>query len=115
MSTIIIMFMLPIGIVFYFFDKKISQQNDKMFNEYIEKIKHSDLSPKDMLDKIDTMYYHNDYHRISKSENSLVVGKKHFNLGVLFIYFGLFSYFGILIFLIYYHYLLKAKKIKITI
>jgi hypothetical protein len=54
MSTIIIMFMLPIGIIIYSFDKKISRQNNKMFNEYIEKIRHSNLSLKDNLIKSKT-------------------------------------------------------------
>lgn len=110
MGTIIMLFMLPIGIIVYFFDKKISRQNERMFNDYIKKIKHSKLTTKDKLEKIDTMYYHNDYHRISKTKNCLIVEKKHFNLGVLFIYFGVFSYFGVLFFLLYYYFILKAKR-----
>jgi hypothetical protein len=112
MTTIIMMFILPLGIVFYFFDKKTRKQNMTLFENYVLKIKASDLSPKDKLDKIDEMYYKNGYRRTFKSENTLIVEKKHFNLGVMFIFFGLFNYFGIFFFLFYYRFILKPEQLK---
>ncbi|WP_428737345.1 hypothetical protein [Sulfurimonas sp.] len=115
MSTIVMIFILPIGIIIYFFDKKTSRQNEEMFQTCIQKIKMSNIPINEKLKKIEDMYIYNDYKILEKSDNSLVIEKKHFNLGVLFIYFGVFSYFGIIFFLIYYRFILKAKKQKIII
>lgn len=108
------LFILPLGIAFFLFDKRTAKQNQQIFDTYVEKIKQSDLSKKEKIDKIDTMYYNNGYTRVSKTETLLIVEKKHFNLGVMFIFFGFFNYFGILLFLIYYKFIQKTKKIEIT-
>ncbi len=114
MTTIIMLFILPLGIVFYFFDKKTKKLNKKLFEEYVLKIKASDLTQKEKLDIIDEMYYKNDYKIVHKTHDTLVVEKKHFNLGVLFIFFGLLSYFGLPLYYIYYRYILKPEEIIIS-
>jgi hypothetical protein len=115
MTTVLMMFILPLGIVFYLFDKKTRRQNTLIFESYVEKIIASDISQKEKIEKIDEMYYENGYTRVSKIDNILVVQKKHFNLGVLFIMFGAFSYFGIVFFFIYYRFILKPDKIKVSV
>lgn len=57
MSTIIMMFILPIGIMVYFWDKR----------NYAQK-----------LNKIDEMFYHNGYKVVERSDLCLVVAKKAF-------------------------------------
>lgn len=115
MSIIIILFMLPLGIVFYFFDKKTKQENRALLTSYVHKIISSDLSKRDTLLKIDQMYYKNGYSRIELNDTELIVEKKHFNLGVLFIFFGITSYFRIVFYIIYYRYLLQPEQLRITL
>lgn len=115
MTTVIMLFILPLGIVFYLFDKKIRRQNREIYENYTAVIKASDLSNQEKIEKIDEMYYHNGYRRVSVSDTTLVVEKKHFNLGVLFIFFGLLAYFGVIFFIIYYHFILKPERVEITL
>ncbi len=109
------LFILPLGILLYLYDKKIHRQNLETFNEYVNKIKNSDLSNKEKLLKINEMYYENGYITVNQSETELLVEKKHFNLGLLFIYFGALTYFGLIFFYIYYKFFLKPEQIKITL
>ena len=67
------------------------------------------------LNKIDEMYYQNGYKNVLKNQNMLIVEKKHFNLGVLFIFFGLLSYFGLPLYYLYYKFILKPEKITVTL
>jgi hypothetical protein len=114
MTTIIMLFILPLGIIFYFFDKKTKKTNKMLFDDYVVKIKASDLTQKEKLDSVDKMYYLNGYKIVHKTQSELVVEKKHFNLGVLFIFFGLLSYFGLPLYYIYYRFILKPEKISLT-
>jgi len=115
MTIVIMLFTLPLGIAFYFFDKKTRKENKDLFDSYVSKIKHSDLNNKEKLSKIDNMYYENSYKRIFLNESELIVENKHFNLGVLFIFFGVANYFGIVFFLIYYKYILKPEQIVVNL
>lgn len=115
MTTIIMLFILPLGIAFYFFDKKTRKENQTIFDTYVSKIKQSDLSDKEKLSNIDNMYYENGYKRVFLDDTCLIVEKKHFNLGVLFIFFGLASYFGIVLFFIYYKWILKPDRLTIEL
>ncbi len=90
------LFILPIGVIVYFFDKKVQKENQKKF------------------DKIDEMYYQNGYTIVSRTDRSLVVEKKHFNLGVLLIFFGALAYFGLPLYYLYYRFILKPKKTTIA-
>ncbi len=114
MTTIIMMFILPLGIVFYFFDKKTKKMNKKIFDEHVLKIQASELTQKEKLNIIDEMYYQNGYKIVQKTQDLLVVEKKHFNLGVLFIFFGLLTYFGLPLYYIYYRFILKPEEIRIS-
>ena len=115
MTTILMLFILPLGIAFYFFDKRTRRENQIIFDTYVDKIKNSELSDKDKLSNIDNMYYENGYNRVFVDDRHLIVEKKHFNLGVLFIFFGFANYFGIVFFLIYYKYILKADRLTVEL
>lgn len=83
------MFILPLGIVVYFWDRRNYTQNLQLFRKYIDTISRSDLY--------------------------LVVAKKHFNIGVLFIWLGLLTYFGLFIYLLYYRFFQKPRILKIDL
>ena len=114
MTNVIMLFTLPLGIVFYFFDKKTKKQNKKILDEHVQKIQASELTQKEKLDIIDEMYYQNGFKVVQKTDDLLVAQKKHFNLGVLFIFFGLLSYFGLPVCYIYYLFILKPDEVSIS-
>jgi len=114
LTTIIMLFILPIGIIVYFFDKKVQKENQKKFDDYVMQIKTTDIEQKEKFDKIDEMYYQNGYTIVSRTDKSLVVEKKHFNLGVLLMFFGALAYFGLPLYYLYYRFILKPKKTTIA-
>ena len=113
MTTIIMMFLLPIGIITYYWDKKNYANNIRVFHDYVVRILESDMPSSKKLDTIDEMFYQNNYKRIAKTSTTLIVEKKHFNLGVLLIFLGTMTYFGVIFYLIYFYYILKPRRIEI--
>lgn len=115
MSTIIMMFILPLGIVVYFWDRRNYAQSLAVFRDYISQMCHTDFSDTEKMDRIDEMFYKNGYTRIERFERRLVVEKKHFNIGVLFIAVGALTYFGLFLYLLYYRFILKPRRLRIDL
>ncbi|MDD2830209.1 MAG: hypothetical protein PHW18_11605 [Sulfuricurvum sp.] len=115
MSTIIMLFVLPLGIIVYFWDRRNYAQSLEMFREYCVQMNHADFSENEKMDRIDEMFYQNGYTRIERDDSRLVVEKKHFNIGVLFICLGALTYFGLFIYLIYYRFFLKARRVIVDL
>jgi hypothetical protein len=109
------MFILPLGIVVYFWDRRNYSQNLELFGKYIDTISRSELSNTQKMGKINEMFYQNGYRALERSELCLVVTKKHFNIGILFILLGLLTYFGLFIYLLYYRYFQKPRILKIDL
>lgn len=115
MSTILMMFILPLGIITYFWDRKNYAQNLKTFSEYCEKISHADIDSSKKIEMIDEMLYQNGYKRIERTDSSLRVQKKHFNIGILFIFVGVLTYFGLIFYWVYYRFFLKPNVLCIDL
>ena len=115
MSTIIMVFILPLGILVYFWDRRNYIQSLAIFRDYISQMSHADLPDEQKMVRIDEMFYQNGYTRIERSETRLIVEKKHLNIGVLFIAVGAFTYFGLLFYLIYYRFFLKPRRLSVDL
>ncbi|HEX5670189.1 MAG TPA: hypothetical protein VFX66_01535 [Sulfuricurvum sp.] len=115
MGTVIMLFILPLGILVYFWDRRNYAQSLGIFRDYISKMRHSDLTDAQKMDKIDEMFYQNGYTRIERSDTHLIIEKKHFNIGVLFISLGALTYFGLFIYLIYYRFLMKPRRLSVDL
>ncbi|HZF71036.1 hypothetical protein [Sulfuricurvum sp.] len=115
MSTIIMLFILPLGIVVYFWDRRNYVQNLGVFQAYISKMNHTDLSDTEKMDRIDEMFYQNGYTRIERTVTRLMIEKKHFNIGILFISVGALTYFGLFFYLIYYRFFLKPRRLSVDL
>ncbi len=115
MSTIIMLFILPLGIIVYFWDRRNYAQNLEVFRDYISQMSHADFSDIQKMDKIDEMFYKNGYTRIERTDTHLVVEKKHFNIGVLFIFLGALTYFGLVVYFIYYRFFLKPRRLSVDL
>ena len=115
MTTIIMMFLLPLGVVTYFWDKRNYASNLKLFHDYSITLLDSDLPRIEKLDSIDNLFYHNGYKRVIRTDTRLMVEKKHFNLGMLLIFIGGLAYIGIVLYMLYYFYFLKPRRIEIDL
>ena len=113
MSTIIMLFILPLGVIIFIWDKKVQKENLDIFETYIKKIKNSELSSSDKLLRIDEMLYNNGYNQVVLMDNYLLMDKKHFNVGALFMSLGIAAYFGILFYILYYKFFLKPNQIEV--
>lgn len=109
------MFILPLGIAVYFWDRRNYAQNLAMFREFIAQTIQTDLTENEKMDRIDEMFYQNGYTRVERSAHSLTVEKKHFNIGILFISVGALTYFGLLLYLLYYRFVLKPRQLCIDL
>lgn len=115
MTTVIMIFILPIGIVIYFWDKKNYRQALELFESYILKIKHSDLLDHEMIKNVEMMFYKNDYSIIDYGKGHFVAEKKHFNIGTLLIMFGLMNVIGLALYLVFYRFFLKPRRLLIDV
>ena len=115
MTTVIMMFILPIGIIVYFWDRKNYVESIKFFDFHIMKILNLELDGATKIDTIDKMFHKNGYTLVSRTDTTLIVEKKHVNIGIPFIMFGLMAYIGIVVYLIYFYYFLKPRRLEINI
>ncbi len=115
MTTVIMLFILPIGIVIYFWDKKNYRQALELFESYIIKVKHSDLYENEMIKKIEMMFYKNDYKIVRHGKGHFIVEKKHFNIGTLLIMFGLMNVIGLALYLIFFSFILKPRRLLVDV
>jgi len=113
MTTLIMLFILPIGIIVYFWDRKNYAGNIKEFNTHVINILNLELDSSKKMEIIYKMFYQNGYTLADRTETTLIVEKKHLNIGVPFILFGLLAYIGIVVYLTYYYYFLKPRRLKI--
>lgn len=115
MTTVIMMFILPIGIIVYFWDRKVYARNMKEFHFHIMKIAELELERSEKIDIIGKMFHQNEYILVNRTDATLIVEKKHINIGVPFIMFGLLAYIGLVLYFIYFYYFLKPRRLEITI
>ncbi len=115
MSTVIMMFILPIGILVFFWDKKNHAQTLEVFRAYIVKMQHADFDERAKMQRIDAMFHENGYKIVEHEAASLLAEKKHFNIGVLLIMFGLLNYFGIFGYLLFYRFFLKPRRLRVDL
>ncbi|MDD5406465.1 MAG: hypothetical protein PHE73_05960 [Sulfurovaceae bacterium] len=115
MTTVIMIFILPIGIVIYFWDKKNYRQALELFESFILKIKDSDLSDDNIIKNIEMMFYKNDYSIIKLKNGHFIAEKKHFNIGTLLIMFGLMNVIGLVLYLVFYKFFLKPRQLLIDL
>lgn len=104
------LFILPIGILIYFWDKKNTAQSLQLFSDYIDKMQHADFDDAHKMQRIDAMFYENGYTIVQRDKSTLSAEKKHFNIGVMFIMFGLLNYFGIFGYIVYYRFFQQPRR-----
>jgi len=109
------LFVLPIGILIYVWDRKNFAQSLEVYRSYIVKMQHADFDDAHRMERIDAMLYENGYAIVRKEAQAISAEKKHFNIGALFIMFGLMNYFGIFAYIIYYRFFQKPRRLCIDL
>lgn len=115
MSTVIMMFILPLGILTYWWDRRNYAQNIEVFRSFVIQTAQTTMSPEEKARRIDEMFYQNGYRRVVATSKELVVEKKHFNIGLLLIVFGALTYIGLALYLLYYRFGLKPRRLRIDL
>lgn len=115
MGTVIMLFIIPLGVLVYFWDRRNYDQNLAIYRDYILQVKDTDLPDAQKMDKIDEMFYQNGYTRIERSNTHLIIEKKHFSIGLLLICVGLLTYFGLVIYFLYYRFFLKPRRLRVDL
>ncbi len=104
MTTILLMLMFPIGMIFYYNERKSKGKYQAVFDDYIDKVDHSDdLSKSEKLERVQKLFLANRYDIILKTEDEIVGERKIFSMGLFMM--GLFFY------VFYYFFLQKPHSI----
>ena len=113
MTTLLMMFLFPIGLYTYFvIEKRTKKEYQKVFDDFQEKMTlNSTLTAKEKINLFEQMLIQNEYEITSMTE-SRVTGKKKV-LSMAFIFMGLGLYIvGIFFYLAYYFWFQKPHKVE---
>ncbi len=115
MNTLIMLFALPIGIVWRFYEKKAMRRYEAIFEEFYDKVRHDEtLDPKAKRELLEEMLYQNRY-SVTHPNPSCVRGeKKIFSIGWMFIGIGTF-YIGLILYVLWFFYFQKPHTVTFCI
>ena len=110
-----LLFLFPIGILIYFWDRKNITQNLTLFSDYIIKMQHTDFDDAYKMERIDAMLYENGYKIVEKGTLTLTAETKHFNIGIFFMLTGTLYYIGFFGYILYYLLLQKPRRLCVDL
>lgn len=116
MTTLLMMFLFPIGLYTYFFvEKRAKKEYQSVFDTFQKKIA-SDitLSRQEKIISFKQMLLQNDYEIKSVNESSVMGEKKVLSLAFIFIGLGLYIV-GIFFYLAYFFWFQKPHKVEFCI
>ena len=116
MTTIIMLFMLPIGLYVYFNkEKKDNIAYQIVFDDFYNKTRNNQkLSHQEKLERFEQMLEQNDYDIIEADEEKVIGQKKILSMGLIMIGIG-FYLIGLLFYLLYYFYIQKPHKVVFSL
>lgn len=115
MTTIIMIFAFPIGIIFLIQEKKARVKYQAIFDDFYNEVNSDKTLTKDEKTNLyKNMLSQNQYQITTKNQDEIVAEKKIFSVGYLFIGIGTL-YIGVVIYIIYYLYFQKPHVVKFII
>ncbi len=116
MNQLLMLFALPIGVLFFIIDRRQQETNRKIAEAFIDEVRANDgLSPEAKLGHIKKMFELNRFAVEYKGENHLVATRKHLNLGAAILSFALVPlYIGVLLFVLWFIFLKKPERWEVT-
>ncbi|KIM10617.1 MAG: hypothetical protein KU37_10010 [Sulfuricurvum sp. PC08-66] len=111
MSTVLMMFILPIGFAFLYYEFRDKKRYQGVFDTFIEEVDANDgYTNAQKLEHIGRMLQLNGYE--THLSNTKIVGhKKLFSIGALFVGLG-FLYIGAILYVLYFFYVKKPHTIS---
>ncbi len=88
MTQVVLFLALPIGILFYYFDRKLRRKNRAITEAFIDEVIRSDRNNHEKIEHLARMFTLNQYRIESRTETTLVVTHKHLNIGAAIIAFA---------------------------
>ena len=112
MSQIIMLFLFPLGLYFYFFKERPSRPTyNKVFSDFEKKIQRKNvLSRNEKLENYEMMLLKNDYKIIEKTSTFVVGEKTIFSMSLFTIGVGLY-FIGAVFYLLYFFYIQKPHRV----
>lgn len=96
MTTILLMFIFPIGAIFYYNERKNRGKYQAVFDDYIQKVDESpDFTDKQKIERVRDLFLTNRYEIRFQSEEEIIGERKIFSMGLLMmgLFFYVFYYF----------------------
>ena len=117
MNQILMLFALPIGIIFFMADRRQQEANRKIAETFIKEVKSSDgLGKRERLEHIRKMFELNRFTIEKIDGNTLIATRKHLNLGAAILSFALVPfYIGVLVFILWFVFFKKPERWEITL
>lgn len=117
MNQLLMLFALPIGIIFFYYDRRQQETNRKIAEQFIDEVKANDgLGKKEKLEHIKKMFQLNRFTIESMEKNGLVATRKHLNLGAAVLSFALVPfYIGVLFFILWFIFFKKPERWEIIL
>jgi len=117
MNQLLMLFALPIGIIFLYYDRRQQETNRKIAEQFIDEVKANDgLGKKEKLEHIKKMFQLNRFTIESMEKNGLVATRKHLNLGAAVLSFALVPfYIGVLFFILWFIFFKKPERWEIIL
>ena len=116
MSQVIMMFLFPIGLYFYFFvERKDKPKYQKVFDDFQEKIQNDDsLSSEEKMRKYEDMLRQNGYTIVDTTRTSIKGEKRILGMSLLAMSIGAY-YVGVFVYLAYYFWMQKPHVVEYEI
>ena len=117
MNQLLMLFALPIGILFFLADRKQQKINKEIAERFIDEVKSNDgLSSAEKIDHIKKMFELNRFTVKSADVLSLVATRKHLNLGSAILSFALVPfYIGVLFFILWFIFFKKPERWEVRV
>lgn len=117
MNQLLMLFALPIGVIFFIVDRRQQETNRKIAETFIEEVKANEgLSAEQKLDHIKKMFEFNRFTVEIRDGERLVASHKHLNLGAAILSFALVPlYIGVVVFILWFLFLKKPERWEINL
>lgn len=116
MTQVIMIFLLPIGIYFYFFvERKDRDEYQRTFDDFQNTLsQNTRLTQTEKMNRFTMMLRNNGYRIISEDKESVTGEKKIFSMSLFVIGLGFF-YVGVVIYLLYFFYFQSPHSVRYTV
>ncbi|SFV57966.1 hypothetical protein MNB_SV-13-970 [hydrothermal vent metagenome] len=116
MTQVIMLFLFPIGLYFYFFvERKNNKEYQDTFDDFQRDIRASRrLSQEEKMEDFKLMLMNNEYKIIREDEMSIEGEKKIFSMSLFTMSVGFF-YVGVVIYLLYFYYFQKPHLVRYSL